>query len=845
MGELLLSNSTNDFGGSAQIDGGVLILGADNALPPVPLTLTSAAEFDVADHAVTIASLAGAGIVYGGVQPGGHLTTGVDNSDVTFDGTIAGSLDLVKAGTGTFTLGAVNIWDGLIEVKAGTLALGVDNAISNRNYLLVDQGATFDLNGHSASIDYLVGSGTVSSPPGLSSELTTDVPDATTITTNVAITGDVSLIQAGAGSLVLNGVNTYTGETIIEAGTLAQGVDNAMPSSFLTVFAGATFDLNGHNATIGVLVESFFGSGSGTVSNSIQSVVPVTLTIGANNGGSNFDGVISGNLNLVKEGTATLNLLNAVNTYTGSTEVQAGTLAQGVDNAIPATSVLVHFGATLDLRGHKDKFGSLSGAGSVISSTTAVLSTGGNNLSTTFSGTISGPVEVIKVGTGTFTLSGANTYTGQTEVLAGTLQVTGSLSPSTTVTVAAGAKLTGTATLAHVTIEGTAGDDTFVVGPTAVTLNGTVIISTAYTTLSVNGAGGNNTLVGPDTANTWKLTGFGAGSVGKVAFSQMAILKGGAATDRFQFGAAGRVALLVDGGGGSNTLDYSTDGGAAVLVNLQTQAASRVKGGVAGGFNNIQSVVGSSALADVLIGRNLATLWQIIGGNAGLAGAVAFAGIEHLQGGTASDTFRFSPAGALSGGINGGGGGDWLDYSLFTTPVSVNLATGAASHVAGAATGKVLQIRNVAGGSSNDILVGNALGNILIGGGGNDTITGGSGRSVLIGGAGGDVIKGGSADDILIGGTTNFDSNHAALMSILSEWQRTDKTYAQRISDLKNGGGLNGTNKLIWGTTVHDDAVADTLTGNGGLDWFFANLGPGGVLDHITDRNTGGLEQVN
>jgi Ca2+-binding RTX toxin-like protein len=116
---------------------------------------------------------------------------------------------------------------------------------------------------------------------------------------------------------------------------------------------------------------------------------------------------------------------------------------------------------------------------------------------------------------------------------------------------------------------------------------------------------------------------------------------------------------------------------------------------------------------------------------------------------------------------------------------------------------------------------------------------------VLIGGTGGDVLKGGAADDLLIAGTTNFDANHAALMSILREWQRTDKTYAQRIGDLKNGGGLNGSNKLIRGTKVHDDVATDTLTGGTGLDWFFANLGPGGILDHITDRNNGGAEQVN
>lgn len=141
--------------------------------------------------------------------------------------------------------------------------------------------------------------------------------------------------------------------------------------------------------------------------------------------------------------------------------------------------------------------------------------------------------------------------------------------------------------------------------------------------------------------------------------------------------------------------------------------------------------------------------------------------------------------------------------------------------------------------------MGNALGNILIGGSATNVITGGSGRSLLIGGTGSATIKGGPADDLLIAGTTSFDSNHAAPMSILAEWQRTDKTYAQRIADLKHGGGLNGTTKLIWGTTVHDDDGADTLTGGPGLDWFFANLGPGGVLDHITDRNNGGPEQVN
>ena len=373
----------------------------------------------------------------------------------------------------------------------------------------------------------------------------------------------------------------------------------------------------------------------------------------------------------------------------------------------------------------------------------------------------------------------------------------------------------------------------------------TFTLLSALASLGISGGGGTNTLVGPNMNNKWEITGPGAGTVDGVSFTHMGILTGGTGADTFQFGHMGSVPLLVDGGGGSNVLDYSTDGGVGVTVNLQTGAAARINGGSAGGLKRVQRLIGSTATSDRLVGANTATIWQITGANAGMAGTVAFSGFENVQGGTASDTFRFSPGGSLSGSLAGGGGGDWLDYSPFTTPVSVNLATGSASRVGGAAAGKVSQIQNVVGGAGNDTLVGNALGNILIGGSATNVITGGSGRSLLIGGTGSATIKGGPADDLLIAGTTSFDSNHAALMSILAEWQRTDKTYAQRIADLKHGGGLNGTTKLIWGTTVHDDDGADTLTGGPGLDWFFANLGPGGVLDHITDRNNGGPEQVN
>ena len=92
---------------------------------------------------------------------------------------------------------------------------------------------------------------------------------------------------------------------------------------------------------------------------------------------------------------------------------------------------------------------------------------------------------------------------------------------------------------------------------------------------------------------------------------------------------------------------------------------------------------------------------------------------------------------------------------------------------------------------------------------------------MLIGGSSGDNLTGNGGDDLLIAGTTVHETTLTALCNIVNEWLRTDQTYSQRVSNLLNGGGLNGTTKLN-ATTVFDDAIGDNLTGGTGTDWFFA-----------------------
>ena len=129
--------------------------------------------------------------------------------------------------------------------------------------------------------------------------------------------------------------------------------------------------------------------------------------------------------------------------------IYSGTLVAGAStNVFGATSLIsVNAGGTLDLAGYNQTIGSLSGNGLVSNSGginplgVATLTTGGDNTSTTFSGTLQdGPsaLGLTKTGTGTFTLSGNNTYTGATTLNGGTLDVSGVISGSTNITVNSG-----------------------------------------------------------------------------------------------------------------------------------------------------------------------------------------------------------------------------------------------------------------------------------------------------------------------------------------------------------------------------------------------------------------------
>ena len=319
-------------------------------------------------------------------------------------------------------------------------------------------------------------------------------------------------------------------------------------------------------------------------------------------------------------------------------------------------------------------------------------------------------------------------------------------------------------------------------------------------TLTLEGGAGVNTLVGPDVASTWNLTGSNSGTIGKVSFSGFTNLTGGTAADTFKF-ASGGVSGTIDGGGGVNTLDYSGNGGTAVSVNLASSTATKT-----GGFANIQKLVGGTGAGDKLIGPGTASTWSITAVNGGNVAGFGFSSIENLTGGSANDLFKPSNGMGVSGKIDGGGGTNTLDDSLYSTGVIVNLTTGAAT-----GTGSIAAIQNVTGSPANDTITGST---------GNNTISGNGGTDVLNGG--------GAGTDLFILGTTQGAATRVTGAGAVDTLQGANIANVWTISAV-NSGDVNG---------IVFTGIAN-LTGGTSTDTFKITTGSvSGKIDGGSGTNT-------
>lgn len=261
------------------------------------------------------------------------------------------------------------------------------------------------------------------------------------------------LTKSGAGTLVVNGVNTYSGGTVLSEGTLVAGNGSA--------FASGSLELNG-----GTLASAAEGSESETsFANSVAIANNMTFGDAPYMGGIGFsgpvdlkggvrtftmasnvtiDGVVA-NGGVVKSGAGSLTLTGA-NTYADGTSLVDGTLFVGNDAALGTGDVTLGgntsptissdgsdassarvFANNVSIEGNVT-FGDGSNAGAMLFASSASLGNTGEkrsftvNANTTFAGSVSGGSGIAKFGQGTLTLSGSNSYSGGTTFASGMMR---------------------------------------------------------------------------------------------------------------------------------------------------------------------------------------------------------------------------------------------------------------------------------------------------------------------------------------------------------------------------------------------------------------------------------------
>jgi autotransporter-associated beta strand protein len=192
-------------------------------------------------------------------------------------------------------------------------------------------------------------------------------------------------------------------------------------------------------------------------------------------------------------------ILAATNSYTGPTQVHEGFMRLGAPDVIPDLSPLSVSNnpnpATFDLNGYNETVGSLSANGKITLGA-GRLTVGADNTPQTFSGIISGAGGLTKSGTGTQTLSGANSYTGQTIVSGGglTLGASGVIADTSSILVNGGtlnlgtfSETVGPVTLSSGSIVSSAGSGVFTCGTVDVTTGTMTPNKMVCGTINLNG----------------------------------------------------------------------------------------------------------------------------------------------------------------------------------------------------------------------------------------------------------------------------------------------------------------------------------------------------------------------
>ena len=379
--------------------------------------------------------------VGGGVDTNNRALTVDGSGNTLISGIISGGGSLTKAGTGTLTLSGANTFTGAVAINVGVLnlqngsglgttgsgttvasgaALQLQGGISVNSEALTLNGSGLFLTGAVRNISgnnvwtgpVSFGSATtIGSDAGLLTisgniapgNFATTFTGAGNTTVSGIIGGTGTLTKNGTGTLTLGGVNTYTGNTTINAGTIAvsSAANLGAAVGALALNAGTLQVTNGFATTRQITL----GSNSSTIQVDAGQTFAVNSSIGG-----------GGRLN--KTGSGTL-VLGANNNYNGGTTIDGGTLSISSINQLGQSGFATINAGTLEINGTLTTKAAFT-LGSPLSSLSV---TAGNTL--TVNRNIGGSGSLNKWGLGTLILGGNNLgYSGATNIHEGTIRIT-------------------------------------------------------------------------------------------------------------------------------------------------------------------------------------------------------------------------------------------------------------------------------------------------------------------------------------------------------------------------------------------------------------------------------------
>ena len=485
-------SAANTFSGNTKVTGGSLILKNNLALQNSAFDTSGAGTLDLSDASISTLTLGGligdastgqdlvlpANVTSLTLNPGSGTPTYVKN----LSGGVSG-LTLTKTGAGTQILSGNNPYTGATTVSTGILAIGNKDAISGTSGITVgtssasltslridvpDATSTTVGAGKSVLI-YGAGLGNLGALLGADSISATwagNVSLAASMISRIGggaggtltVDGVISGADANAGVLfsraansttILKKVNTYTGDTQFYPGgstvTLKMGIANAINSASRVLIGSATtgtayFDLNGFNQSIRALSDTV-GGDLVVTNSSLTDDAELKLNPAD---AQSFNGWIkdgaSKKTSIVMAGAGS-ETFSGVNTYTGGTRIDAGTLTLGhATDTLADTGAVNVNGGTLALGANSDTVGavtltsgSITGSGTLTASSYDVRS---GSISPILAGS---SVALTKSTAGTVTLAGVNSYSGATTISDGKLVgVVGGSCASSAVTVNSG-----------------------------------------------------------------------------------------------------------------------------------------------------------------------------------------------------------------------------------------------------------------------------------------------------------------------------------------------------------------------------------------------------------------------